>query len=147
MSLPARQERVLGRIEHSLHASEPDLTSMFAIFTKLTRDEDMPRLEALDAWPRPFWGCRQRLTRPRREGRAASSAGSACVPGARMRAILLVPIMLAALASAFFLGLGGRSVSGCGPAARPQHCEPAPGRPRACLPAPQPLAYQGLPRG
>jgi len=93
------------------------------------------------------WGWRQRLTRPRREGRAASSAGSANVPGVRMRAILLVPAMLAALASAFFLGVGWRSVSGCGPAARPQHSEPASGRPRACLPVRQPLAYQGLPRG
>jgi len=64
-----------------------------------------------------------------------------------MRAILLVPAMLAALASAFFLGVGGRNVSGCGPAARPQHSEPASGRPRACLPVRQPLAYQGLPRG
>jgi hypothetical protein len=147
MSLPARQERVLGSMTHSLHASEPHLTSMFAIFTKLTRNEDMPRLEAPDAWPLPFWGWRQRLTRPRRERRAASSAGSAYAPGARLRAILLVPAMLAALATAVFLGLGGRSVSGCGPAARPQHSEPAPGRPRACLPVRQPLAYQGLPRG
>jgi len=37
MSLPARQERVLGRIEHSLHAGDPRLRSMFATFTKLTR--------------------------------------------------------------------------------------------------------------
>jgi hypothetical protein len=36
MSLPARQERVLERIEHSLHACDP-LRSMFAMFTKLTR--------------------------------------------------------------------------------------------------------------
>jgi hypothetical protein len=45
MSLPTRQERILGRMAHSLHASEPHLTSMFAIFTKLARAEDMPRLE------------------------------------------------------------------------------------------------------
>jgi hypothetical protein len=70
MSLPARQKRVLGRIAHSLRASEPHLTSMFAIFTRLARDEDMPRLEALDAWSLPFWGWRQRLTRPSRERRA-----------------------------------------------------------------------------
>ena len=55
MSLPARQERILGRMAHSLRASEPHLTSMFAIFTKLTRDEDRPRLEALDAWSLPLW--------------------------------------------------------------------------------------------
>ena len=144
MSLPARQERVLGRIEHSLHAGDPRLRSMFATFTKLTRGQEMPRLEQLESrlWPLRYW--RQRLTRRRREGRAASSAGSTNAPGVRMRAILLVPVMLAA---AVFLGLGGRTVSGCEPAARPQHSASAPGRPRACLPVRQPLAYQRVPRG
>ena len=147
MSLPARQQRVLGRIEHSLHADDPRLRSMFATFTKLTRGQQMPRLELLEprSWLRRYW--RQRLTRRRREGRAASSAGSTNAPGVRMRAILLVPVMLAALAAAVFLGLGGRTVSGCEPAARPQHSASAPGRPRACLPVRQPLAYQRVPRG
>ena len=147
MSLPSGQERILGRMAHSLHTSEPHLTSMFAIFTKLAKDEDMPRLEALDAWSLPLWGWRQRLMRPWRERRAASGAGAAYAPGARLRAILLVPIMLAALAPAVFLGLGGRGVSRCGPAAWPQHTEPAPSRYRACLPVPQRLAYQRLPGG
>jgi hypothetical protein len=147
MSLPARQQRVLGRIEHSLHADDPRLRSMFAIFTKLTRGQQMPRLELLESrsWPRRYW--RQRLTRRRREGRAASGAGSTHAPGVRMRAILLVPVMLAALAAAVFLGLGGRTVSGCGPAARPQHSASELGRPRACLPVRQPLAYQRVPGG
>jgi hypothetical protein len=107
----------------------------------------MPRLEQLESrsWPLRCW--LKRLTRPRRRRRTARGARAAETPGARLRAILLVPILLAALASAVFLGLGGRSVSGCGPAARPQHSEPAPGRPRACLSVPQPLAYQRLPRG
>jgi hypothetical protein len=147
MSLPARQERVLRRIEHALQASEPRLRLMFAIFTKLTRDEDMPRLEALGASSLPFGGWRRRRTRRRREGRAAGSAGAARAPSARMRAILLVPVMLAALAAAVFLGLGGRTVSGCGPAARPQHTAPAPSWHGACPPVPQPLAYQPLPGG
>jgi len=38
MSLPARQQQVLDRIEDSLHACDPRLRSMFAIFTKLTRE-------------------------------------------------------------------------------------------------------------
>jgi hypothetical protein len=42
MSLPARQQRVRNRIEHSLPACEPHLKPMFAIFTTLTRDEEMP---------------------------------------------------------------------------------------------------------
>jgi hypothetical protein len=44
----------------------------------------------------------------------------------------MVPIMLAALALAVFLGLGGRSMSGCGPTARPKHAAPAPSWHRAC---------------
>ena len=98
MSLPTRQERILGRMAHSLHASEPHLTSMFAIFTTLTRDENMPGLEALDASSLPHGGWRLRLTRPSRKRRAASSAGAAQMQRARGRAILLGPIMLAALA-------------------------------------------------
>jgi hypothetical protein len=147
MSLPARQQRVLGRIEHSLRTGDPRLRSMFATFTKLTRGQQMPRLEQLESrsWPLRSW--RQLLTRRRREGRAASGAGSTYAPGVRMRAILLVPVMLAALAAAVFLGLGGRTVSGCEPTARPQHSASEPGRPRACLPARQPLAYQRMPGG
>jgi hypothetical protein len=37
MSLPTCQQRVLDRIEQSLHAGDPRLRSKFAIFTKLTR--------------------------------------------------------------------------------------------------------------
>jgi hypothetical protein len=147
MSLPARQERVLGRIEHSLHADDPRLRSMFATFTKLTKGQQMPRLEQLESrsWPLRYW--LRRLARPRRRRSTARGARPADPPGIRLRAILLVPIVLAALGAAVFLGIGGRSVSGCGPAARPQHSEPAPSRYGACLPVSQPLAYQRLPRG
>jgi hypothetical protein len=111
MSLPARQERVLSRIGHSLHAGDPRLRSMFATFTKLTKGQQMPRLEQLESrsWPPRCW--LKRLTRPRRRRRTARGARAAGKPGTTLRAILLVPIMLAALASAVFLGLGGRSVS------------------------------------
>lgn len=74
MSLPARQARVLARIEHSLHASEPRLTSTFAIFAKLTREEEMPRLEELGSRRLPFRGWRKRLARPRPGGRTAAGA-------------------------------------------------------------------------
>ena len=65
MSLSARQERDLGRIEHSLQAGEPRLTSMFAIFTKLTREEEMPRLEELGSRWLVLRGWRKRLARLR----------------------------------------------------------------------------------
>jgi hypothetical protein len=48
MSLPARQARVLDRIEHSLDACDPRLRSMFAIFAKLTRDEEIPGWNSLN---------------------------------------------------------------------------------------------------
>ena len=137
MSMPTRQERILARMAHSLHASEPRLTSMFAIFTRLTRDEDMPGVEALDACSSPFRGWRQQLPRPKRQKQAPSGAVAAYAPGARLRAMLLVPIMLAALVSAVFLALGGPGASRCGPGAQPQHSEPAPSRHQACPSVPQ----------
>jgi hypothetical protein len=47
MGLPARQRRRLENIEHKLRSSDPRLAAMFAIFGRLTRDEDMPRIEEL----------------------------------------------------------------------------------------------------
>jgi hypothetical protein len=47
MGLPARQRRALDGIESGLRISDPRLTAMFFIFGRLTRDEDMPRIEEL----------------------------------------------------------------------------------------------------
>ena len=47
MSLPADQQQVLDGIESDLEGFEPRLRSMFAIFTRLTRDEGPPRTESL----------------------------------------------------------------------------------------------------
>lgn len=47
MGLPARQRRVLDRIECSLGGSDPRLAAIYAIFAKLTGDEEMPRIEQL----------------------------------------------------------------------------------------------------
>ena len=47
MRLPACQQQVLDRIENDLEGCEPRLSSMFAIFTRLTRDEGAPRTESL----------------------------------------------------------------------------------------------------
>jgi hypothetical protein len=75
MSLSARQERDLGRIERSLHADEPRLTSMFAIFTKLAREEEMPRLEELGSRWLPLRGWRNRLARSRPGGGRGKRVG------------------------------------------------------------------------
>jgi hypothetical protein len=47
MGLPVRQRRVLDRIESALRGSDPKLAALYAIFARLTRDEDMPRAEQL----------------------------------------------------------------------------------------------------
>lgn len=47
MGLPARQRRALEGIEDKLRSSDPKLAAMFLIFGRLTRDEDMPRIEEL----------------------------------------------------------------------------------------------------
>jgi len=47
MGLPVRQRRVLYRIESALRGSDPKLAALYAIFARLTRDEEMPRAEQL----------------------------------------------------------------------------------------------------
>jgi hypothetical protein len=47
VGLPARQRRALDRIGDSLEGSDPRLAKMFAIFGRLTRDEEIPRKEEL----------------------------------------------------------------------------------------------------
>jgi hypothetical protein len=47
MGLPVRQRRVLERIEGALRGSDPKLAALYAIFARLTRDEEMPRAEQL----------------------------------------------------------------------------------------------------
>jgi hypothetical protein len=147
MSLPARQERVLERIEHS-QACDPLLRSMFAMFTKLTRDEEMPRLEKLQAPSSPLWDWLKRQAQPVRGRRVRRSAWAIGAPGTRRRAIILVPIVLLALAPAALLGLGIHGVSHCGPAFRPQHTAPAlMNWAKTCRPAPHRFAHQRLPNG
>lgn len=68
------------------------------MFTKLTRDEEMPPLEKLQAPSSPLWDWLKR--------QATISAWATGAPGARLRAIILVPIVLLALAPAALLGLG-----------------------------------------
>lgn len=139
MSLPARQQRALDRIEHSLHVCEPHLKSMFAIFTKLTGGEEMPRLEELQPRSLPFPGWRKRPERRGRKRRAAT--------GARLRVLLLIPVMLLALAPAVLFGLGTRSVSQCGSAIRPPHATAALSPRKTCPANSQILVRQRLPGG
>ena len=136
MSLPVRQQRVLDRIEHSLHVCEPHLKSMFAIFTKLAGDEEMPQLEQLKSFSLPFPGWRARPARPGQKGQTATGAGAPGA-GARLRPLLLISVLLLALAPAVLFGLGTRSVSQCGPPIRPQHAAATLSPPKTCPPKSQ----------
>jgi hypothetical protein len=47
MGLPARQRRVLDKIETALRGSDPTLAALYSMFARLTADEEIPRLEQL----------------------------------------------------------------------------------------------------
>ena len=89
MSLPARQQRALDRMEGALRASEPRLASMYAIFGRLNAGEPVGA---------------ERLTRKRLRWLQQGSA---------MYAIVLVPVMFAAIIVGALLGSGSRSTAAC----------------------------------
>jgi hypothetical protein len=89
MSLPACQQRVLDRMEGALRASEPQLTSMYAIFSRLTADEPIGT---------------ERLARNRLRW---------FQPGTALYAIVLIPVMFAAIIVGALLGGGARSTTAC----------------------------------
>src|SRR5580692_11570347 len=88
VSLPASQQRVLDRMEGALQASEPQLVSMFAIFTRINADEPV------GAEPR---------ARPLRWLRA----------GTTIYAFVLVPVMFAMITVGALLSSRAHSVVTC----------------------------------
>jgi len=93
MSLPACQERILSGIEHELRKGSPRLASRFAIFTRLTGDEELPGTEQLA---------------PRR-----------WLDRTRAPAVILVSLVMLALACAlFFASVFSGAARGCASAAR-----------------------------
>jgi hypothetical protein len=89
MGLPACQQRVLDRMEGTLRAGEPHLTSMYAMFARLNADEPIGA---------------ERLTRKRLRW---------LQPGTAMYAIVLIPVMFAAIIVGALLGGGARSATAC----------------------------------
>ena len=96
MSLPAGQQQVLDRIETDLEGCEPRLRSMFAIFTRLTRDDGAPRTEALRPEGRDPWWARPDLG----------------LTG-RLRAVIAVPLFLGLVALFVFMGISNSAAHGC----------------------------------
>ena len=96
MSLPTDQQRVLERIEGKLAHSDPRLVSLFTIFTRLTLGEKMPWFEQIRVRPVAY-----RISRMLFWFRGIGRR-----PAARVRAMLLLPAALTAMACALTIAFG-----------------------------------------
>ena len=92
MTLPAAQQRVLDRMEGTLQASEPQLASMFAMFTRLNAEEPV----GAEPLARP---------RPRRVRWLRA--------GTTIYAFVLVPVMFAMITIGALLGSRAHGVATC----------------------------------
>jgi hypothetical protein len=68
MSLAAREERALARIEGALRRSDPKLAAMLSTFNRLNQSEEMPRREFLPGSTRMRWLTQRSGPRPGRQG-------------------------------------------------------------------------------
>jgi hypothetical protein len=123
MSLPACQERVLSAIEKALRAGEPRLASRFAIFTRLASGEDLPRTEQL--MPQPWLqrvlasaGRAFRLLFPRPRPRDIAAVRAPGRPATRLRAVVVLPVLLLMMASAAVASALAGTRGACAPAPR-----------------------------
>lgn len=118
MSLTARQCRALSSIEQQLGTREPRLASMFAIFTRLTKDELLPAMETVQV-RRWQWlgeliaGSRRRRRRRRLHAIAGRRTTSGTVT--RFINVAFVPFVVISLLTAV-LALSGHNSGGnrCG---------------------------------
>jgi hypothetical protein len=96
MSLPIGQQHVLESIEGKLAESDPRLVSLFSIFTRLTLTEKMPWIEQVAVRP-----VADRL------GMVAYwFRWKARRPAARVRAMVVLPAVLTAVACALTIAFG-----------------------------------------
>jgi hypothetical protein len=127
MGLPAAQRRILERIEHSLRGSDPRLAALFSIFTRLTCDEEMPRIEQVRAKAAIALGwigyrlgmLRQWFGSPRR---------------ARLRTALLFPFAFALVAGAVLIAAAFPNAHRCPVARSTIGTVLANGRAKMCTP-------------
>jgi hypothetical protein len=94
VGLPATQQRVLDTIETALRTSEPRLTAMYSIFTRLARNDARPLREQLPfrrGWRSWLAGAVERLSARRRmRSYRRRHCLAACTPGRRSGPRLLV---------------------------------------------------------
>ena len=128
MGLPVRQRRILVRIEGALRGSDPRLAALFSIFSRLNRDEEMPRIEQVRA--------RAAIILARVGYRLVSFARWFGAPRrAKLRAALFFPVALAIVASAIVVGAGFPSANRCTAAPRAADTAHDSARLRTCTPA------------
>jgi hypothetical protein len=111
MSLPAGQQRALEGIAEALRKTEPRLASMFAIFTRLSKDEPPPGRERLTtagpiaslvaAWRRP----------PRWD---ISGADTSRARRTRRMMLFISELAIAFIVLTALLGLTARGPAQCG---------------------------------
>ena len=96
---------MLSAIEKTLRAGEPRLASIFAIFTRLASGEELPRTEQLmpQPWLRRVLASAGRAFRsffPRSRPRGIAAMRAPGRPAARLRAAVVLPVLLLIMASA-----------------------------------------------
>jgi hypothetical protein len=96
---------MLDRIDRMLRDSDPRLAALFSIFTRLTWDEEIPRIEEVQARLTRLGGWIARRTEPVRRRIPR--------PSDRVKAILFFPAALAAVACALLFGSNGPAVQRC----------------------------------
>ncbi|MGO9083427.1 MAG: hypothetical protein ACLQDY_31120 [Streptosporangiaceae bacterium] len=109
MGLRARQRRILEATERGLLASDPHLAALFTFFTRLNRDEEMPRIEEIRYWVTSATGAVRR--------RLGAIGGWLCLRlrlGPRARTALFFPLALALIAASFAISPRHASASPCG---------------------------------
>jgi hypothetical protein len=110
MGLPASQRKILERIENALRGSDPRLAALFSIFTRLTYDEEMPRIEEIRAKLALFFmRIRYRLV--------AFGRWFGAPARAKLRTALFFPVAMACVAGAVLVGAGFPNANRC-PATR-----------------------------
>jgi hypothetical protein len=102
VGLSAGHQQALDGIESDLEGCEPRLRSMFAIFTRLTRDEGAPRTESL-----------------RPEARHVRWAWLNRKVTVTLRTIIIVPLVLGLVAFFVLTAINSSGGHGCRPVAGP----------------------------
>ena len=118
MSLPTSQQRALDAIDSDLRTADRRLSSMFTVFTELTRLEKMPSAESFQ--PVRWWTRAGRRTARRQRGCTLPGcrrpghrslawwwpdlAGTRR-PASRLSPVVLVPLLLAATLSLLLLSM------------------------------------------